>query len=238
MKRNSLAPILAVAGGAIVLVIALVIASNLGGSKSTVDTSKLQMVSSINEMLNGIPQQGTAIGNPKAKLTLVEFGDLQCSACSWFSENVLPEVIQNYVRKGKLRIEFEGQTIIDYAHHDSARLLKMALAAGAQNRLWNFAEIAYANQGSEDSGYATDSYLKSISAAVPGLDTTKAFSVSQTSAFAGAIEKSHSRFDALRFPGTPSFLLYRTGEKATEKITGSAPTYQSLATRINVLLRS
>lgn len=137
MQRNKLVPVLAVAGGAIVLVLVLVIALSLGGkSKSSPNTSNLTMTASIEQMLHGIPQQGTALGNPKAKLTLVEFGDLQCSACSWFSENVLPQLIQNYVRTGKVRIEFEGQTIIDHIHHDSARLLGLALGAGKQNKFW------------------------------------------------------------------------------------------------------
>jgi len=240
MKRKSLVPILAVAGGAVVIVVALVVASNLGSKKTTVNTSKLQMVSSLNEMLSGIPQQGTALGNRNAKLTLVEYADLQCTGCAYFSANVLPELIQNYVRTGKLRIEFEGETIIDHGGiHDSERLLRMALAAGEQNRLWNIVEIVYANQGTEDSGYATDSYLKAIASSVPSLDVTKALSVSQSSAFAGVIKKARSRYDAEHFVGTPSFLLGRTGKTSTERISRqTVPSYKYLAALMNALLRS
>ncbi len=239
MRRNVLAPVLAVAAGAIVLVVVLVVVSNLGSGKKSVNTSNLKMVSSLNAMLGGISQKGTALGNPKAKLTLIEFGDLQCLGCAFFSENVVPELIQNYVRSGNLRIEFEGQTIIDHSHQDSARLLRMALAAAQQNKLWNFVEIVYANQGAEDSGYATDSYLKAIAASVQGLSADKAFSVSQANTFAAAIAKSKARFDAEHFDGTPSFLLGRTGAKTMQKITGlNVPSYAELATLLNTQLRS
>lgn len=240
MKRKSLAPVLAVIGGAVVIVVALVVASNLGSKKNTVSPSTLTMASSVNEMLSGIPQQGTALGNRDAKLTLVEFADLQCSGCAYFSSNVLPELIQNYVRTGKLRIDFVGQTIVDRGQiHDSERLLRLALAAGEQNRLWNIAEIVYANQGTEDSGYATDSYLKAVANAVPGLDTAKALSASQSSAFAAVIKKGRSRWNAEHFVGTPAFLLGRTGQKPTERIARQiVPSYNDLAAILNKLLRS
>ncbi len=45
-----------------------------------------------------------------------------------------------------------------------------------QKKFWNFIELVYANQGAEDSGYATDSFLKAIAAAIPGLNAGKAFS--------------------------------------------------------------
>ncbi|MGD0166462.1 MAG: thioredoxin domain-containing protein [Gaiellaceae bacterium] len=239
MQRRRLAPVLAVIGGAIVIVIALVVASYVGGKKSGPDTSNLN-IDSINEMLSGIPQQGIALGNPRATVTMVEFGDLQCTACAGFSANVVPYLIQNYVRPGKLRIEFAGMAWLNTSPSgDSARLMRMALAAGQQKKLWNFIELVYANQGAEESGYATDSYLKSVASAA-GVNVNKAFTIaSPTSAFAASIKANGARFDKLKFGGTPSFLLARTGSTSPEKIsTQNVPSYQDLAKRINALLKS
>ena len=219
MERKSLVTILAVIGGAIVLVIAAVVASKTTSNKKSVNASNLNMVSPINEMLRGIPQQGTALGNPKAKLTLVEFADPQCSACGTFSGGALPQVIATYVRTGRVRIEFEGQTFIDrQVSQDSKRLLRMALAAAKQNRFWNFIEIVYANQGTEDSGYATDAFLKAIANSIAGLDTNKAFAAAQTSEFDPAIKASAKRFENGHFGGTPSFLLGPTGKNQWVRI--------------------
>lgn len=237
MQRKKLVPLLAVAGGAIVLVLVLVIALSLSGkSKSSPNTSNLNMTTAIEQMLHGIPQQGTVLGSAKAKVTLTEFGDPQCSACANFSSNGLPELIQNYVRTGKLRVEFQGQTFVDKyvkGSTDSVRLLRMALAAGEQNKLWNFIEIVYDNQGSEDSGYATDSYLKAVGNAIPGFDVNKAFTAaSQSSAFAAQIKASAARFSAEGFNATPSFLIGVTGQKQ-QKVSEA-----DLTARINALLKS
>jgi hypothetical protein len=240
MERKTLVSVLAVAGGALVLVLALVIGISLGGgkSKSSPNTANLKMAASIEEMLSGIPQSGTVIGGPKAKVTLVEFGDLQCTGCAYFSANGLPNLIQNYVRTGKLRIEFEGQTFIDKyrpgSSPDSNRLMRMALATGEQNKLWNFIEIVYANQGQETSGYATDSYLKAVGNAIQGLDVNKAFkTASPTTAFSSQIKASASRFAAEGFKSTPSFLLGLTTEKSRQKVSEG-----DLTARIDALLTS
>ena len=237
MQRKRLAPLLAVAGGAIVLVLALVIALSLSGkSKSSPTPSNLNMTASIGQMLHGIPQQGSVLGSAKAKVTLTEFGDPQCSACANFSSNGLPVLIQNFVRSGRLRVEFQGQTFIDRyvkGSTDSVRLLRMALAAGEQNRLWNFIEIMYDNQGGENSGYATDSYLEAVGNAIPGFDVNNAFAAaSQPNAFAAQIKASAARFDAAGFGGTPSFLVGLTGQKL-QKVSEA-----NLTARIDALLNS
>ena len=72
MERKTLGSVLAVAGGAVVIVIALVVANTLGSKKATVSPKNLAMTASIEQMLHGIPQQGTALGNAKAKVTLTE----------------------------------------------------------------------------------------------------------------------------------------------------------------------
>ena len=236
MERKTLGSVLAVAGGAVVIVIALVVANTLGSKKATVSPKNLAMTASIEQMLHGIPQQGTALGNAKAKVTLTEFGDPQCTACAAFSSNELPVLIQDYVRSGKLRIEYQGQTFVDkYVNGstDSVRLLRMTLAAGEQNKLWNFIEIVYDNQGGENSGYATDSYLKAVGNAISGLDVNKAFAAaSQLNAFAAQIKESSARFNAEGFNATPSFLIGLTGQKQ-QKVSEA-----DLTARINALLRS
>lgn len=48
-----------------------------------------------------------------------------------------------------------------------------ALAAGAQDRMWNFIETFYREQGAEDSNYVTESYLQGIAGQVPGLSLSQ-----------------------------------------------------------------
>ena len=45
-----------------------------------------------------------------------------------------------------------------------------ALAAGKQNLAWYYIELFYHEQGQEDSGYVTESYLQGLAQQVPGLN--------------------------------------------------------------------
>jgi protein-disulfide isomerase len=56
----------------------------------------------------GIPQQGAALGDPNAEVTLVEYADLQCPYCAKWSRQALPVLVDEYVRTGKVRIVFRG----------------------------------------------------------------------------------------------------------------------------------
>jgi protein-disulfide isomerase len=223
VKRDRLAPVLAIVGGAIVLVVALVIASQIGSGskKSSIGTIATDSVA---EMLGGIKQNGIYLGDPKAKLTLVEFADPQCPGCAEFAQTVFPSLVQKYVRSGKLRIEYQGQHFIDdfirNSPKDSERMLRLAQAAGFQNKLWYVVELEYDNQpqNAENSGYATDSYLRGVASAVNGLNVDKAVAVANTNAVVSNMDAAKALADkSFKQLSTPSFLLGPTGAKPTEK---------------------
>ena len=109
------------------------------------------------------------LGDPGAKVSIVEFGDLQCPACRAFSLTVAPQLISGPVASGDAKYEFRQRTIIG---GDSVPAAKAALAAGEQGRYWQFIDLFYRNQGTENSGYVTDQFLEAIAkgAGVPNLD--------------------------------------------------------------------
>ena len=253
MRRDLLAPVLAVLGGAIVLAGALVVGNQIGSHSSKPGADNIK-VDSIAEMLNGIPQKGIELGNPNAKLTLVEFSDPQCPLCGEWALTVFPSLVQNYVRSGKLRIEYAGLAFLDdrpqISEKDSDRLLSLAEAAGLQNKLWNVVELEFENQGTENTGYATDAYLRGIAQAVKGLNADEALSQANTSAVVGFLTAVGNRvppdkalsqvnknalvrsiYTALvlaekslgKQASTPSFLIGRTGSKQTQLIVGAQP---------------
>ena len=149
MRCNKLAPLLAVIGGAIVLVGAIVVASQLSHKSSKSSTIQTD---SIAEMLQGIPQKGIELGNPNAKVILSEISDPQCPYCADWAREVFPTLVQDYVRTGKLRIEYQGLSFLDGNNlsgvsKDSDRMLNLAQAAGLHNKLWNVVELEFENQG-------------------------------------------------------------------------------------------
>ena len=54
------------------------------------------------------PEGGFRIGNPAAKIALVEYGSLTCPHCQHFAETGVKPLLQNYVRTGKLSYEYRS----------------------------------------------------------------------------------------------------------------------------------
>jgi protein-disulfide isomerase len=157
----------------------------------------------------GIPQRGIALGDPHAPASLVEFGDLQCPACAQFATDALPAVIDRYVRSGRIRLEFRA---LDFIGADSRRAASMVLALAAQNHLWEFAELAYRNQGLENSGYVTDTYLRALASAIPGVDLTRALAARDSPAVRVQLDEARALARRAHVSATPSFELTRAGQ--------------------------
>jgi protein-disulfide isomerase len=160
-------------------------------------------------LLAGIPQQGEALGNPQAPVTLVEFGDLQCPTCAEFATGALPSIVSRYVRPGKVRLVFRP---VSFIGQDSRRAASMALALAAQQRMWQFLELMYRNQGLENSGYVTNTYLSALAAAVPGADLPRALGERDSAAVQTALRQTAGAARAAHISSTPSFLLAGGGQ--------------------------
>jgi protein-disulfide isomerase len=213
LRLSSAVAFLAVVAVAVVIVVSL-------NQSSGGDTS-LEDVSTVRGELQGIPQKGMVLGRPEARVTLIEFGDLQCPVCKGYSEGILPEVIDSKVKSGQAKIEFRNYTIIS---EESIPAGAAAIAAGRQGRAWSFIELFYRNQGREASGYVTDAFLNQIAkgAGVPDLARWKR---ERTGASAlSAVHRTTAEAEGLGFTGTPSFAVEgpRTGGPRTLETPGSA----------------
>jgi protein-disulfide isomerase len=54
------------------------------------------------------PEGGFRMGNPKAKVAIVEYGSLTCPHCRHFAETALEPLVSQYVRTGKASYEFRS----------------------------------------------------------------------------------------------------------------------------------
>jgi len=194
---------------AVCVVAVLIIVSQSGGGGSGAGAGgAVQDVSLVNDQLRGIPQRGTVLGDPKAKVTVVEFGDLQCPICKQFSFDTAPALIENQVRPGSAKYEFRQFTVIN---QDSVPAAKAALAAGEQRRYWNFIELFYRNQGEEGTHYVTDDYLTSIARGAGVPDIAKWNRDRDSSKWDSVLSRTQSEAQALGFTGTPSILVEGPG---------------------------
>jgi len=192
----------AVAFLAVAAVVVLIVISQ--NQSSGGDSSDLEGISEVKQELSGIPQNGMVLGDPKAKVTVLEFADLQCPVCKGYSEEVIPQVIENQVRGGEAKLSFRNFTIID---EQSIPAGAAAIAAGKQGRGWNFVELFFRNQGLERSGYVTDEFLTAIAKGAGVTDIARWNRDRGSKAVLSEVSASTAEAEKLGFTGTPSFAL-------------------------------
>ncbi len=169
----------------------------------------------ITALLSGIPQHGNVLGRPSAPVTLQYYGDLECPFCKAFTVSVLPTLIRKWVRTGRLKVEYHSlETATREAEVFSSQQLA-ALPAGRQNKLWNFIETFYHEQGEEDSGYVTESFIRAIAEQVPGLNLARWSADRAEPALAGELSSDAQAAVAAQLSGTPGFLIGPSGGKAS-----------------------
>ena len=191
-------------------VIAVLVAILTAGSTSQLAPGKpVPAAAQTLALFAGIPQHGIALGDPRAPVKLVEFGDLQCPACAQFATDALPAIVARYVRPGRVMLEFRA---LDLIGADSRRAANMALALAERDRLWQFTELAYHNQGLENTGYVTDTYLSALAAAIPGVDLPRALAARTSPAVRAQLEQARALAKQAHVASTPSFELVRAGQ--------------------------
>jgi protein-disulfide isomerase len=192
LKR--LAVLVIAAAGVVAVAIAIAAPRKDGAPAPAAQTSS---------MFAGIPQDGKALGAPEAPATLTEFADLQCPFCADYAREVLPSIVDRYVRTGKLRLELN---VLAFLGEDSVRGGRMAAAAASQDRLWPFVDAFYRSQGAENSGYADDAFLRRVGGQA-GLDVPAALRDRDAPEASAWLTSAQGAADRSRVQGTPAFFL-------------------------------
>lgn len=169
----------------------------------------------------GVPQSGAVLGSPRAPVTLQEFADLQCQFCADYELNVLPALIRQYVRTGEVRMVLRT---LDLIGSQSLTAEQYAAAAGLQDRMWDFVQAFYADQGTENSGYVTPAFLQGVAWKVPGLSPLETSATLTVDTIPGELEAASQLANANGIDTTPSFLIGPTGGSATMLNYGGAVT--------------
>src|SRR4051794_27056462 len=219
LARKRRTQYLALAGfAAVAVIVALIVISQSGGddnSPTPTTAAGVKGVTRVNSELQGLDQSGQTLGDSSAPVTVTEFGDPQCPVCKAFSQQIAPDLISSEVKTGNVKYVFMPYLIIG---PDSKPAMKAVLAAGEQNRFWNYLQLFYENQGEENSGYVTDDFLTNIAKAA-GVSDISAWNDSRNSSkWDALIAKGTTDAEGFGFNGTPS--LVAQGPNGTKTING------------------
>jgi protein-disulfide isomerase len=149
-----------------------------------------------------------AMGDPNAPVVIEEFSDFQCPFCRRFHDDTLPQIVEDYVRQGKVYFVYRHFPVVDRNNpaQESQAAATAAVCAGRQNRFWDYHDVLFANQNAENAGDYTPQRLEAMA---EGLDLDMAaFDACFASPDAAAAVAADSLF-ALEstLSSTPSFLI-------------------------------
>lgn len=202
--------------GVVVVIVIVIVAATSGGGKSGIEKpggkTPPKAETEVTSLLAGIPQSATTLGNPSAPVTMQYFGDLECPVCKEFTLGALPKLIQNDVRAGKLKIEYRNLETATREPETFRTQQIAAMAAGKQGKGWDYIELFYHEQGTEDTGYVTEKYLQELAQQVPGLNLATWTSDRTSSQFTNALTADAQAANNAGFNGTPSFLIGKSGQ--------------------------
>jgi protein-disulfide isomerase len=220
-----------------VAVIAVAIAVSSGGGSNAAPTpnsaAAKQAAATVTSLLSGIPQSGNQLGTPSAKVTVTEFGDLQCPVCKDFALGAENQLIANDVRSGKVKLIYRSLPTATANGPDPSVFPTQqaaALAAGEQQRGWNYIEIFYHEQGSETTSYVTESYLDGLARQIPGLNYSKWISDRNSSSLTAQVSQDEAQAQSKGYSSTPTIVVQ--GPKGTAQAIVGDTDYNSLQSAI------
>jgi protein-disulfide isomerase len=241
VRRTRMTQLGIVAAIVVIAIVAILIASGGGSSPKKINVGSSQAnktVATVTALVGGIPQAGNVLGKSTAPVTLQYFGDLECPICKDFTLGALPSIMQKWAGTGKLRIEYRSLETATREPEVFKTQQVAALAAGKQNKLWYFIELFYREQGEENSGYVTESYLQNLARQVPGLNISQWTSDRNDPALASQVAADAQAANNAGFNGTPSFLIGKTGGTFSKLEYGSLTDPTSFNEAIEKTLKS
>jgi len=97
------------------------------------------------------------LGNPDAKVSIVEFGDYQCPFCGRFALETQPKIIEEYVNTGKAKFAWRD---LAFLGEESVWAAEAARCANDQGKFWEYQETLFKKQNSENKGAFSKDNLK------------------------------------------------------------------------------
>lgn len=211
--RNRIIVIVLVVVGALLVTFALILPSlntartAASATQTAVNATPVPVITITPRVFN-TTVNNNHLGDPNAPVKVDTYEDFRCSACLYYTQNVEPLVIQNYVETGKVYYTYHFFIVIDGNDGTDAsyRTANAALCAGEQGHFWDYHDTLYANQLSESASLFTDARLESMAENLK-LNMTAFNQCYQAKKYASVVQNDIAQGQKLNITGTPSVFV-------------------------------
>ena len=161
------------------------------------------------------------LGDENAPLTLIEFGDYQCTYCKKFFRETVESILINYVETGKVKMLFKDFIVVDGAvgGNDSMNAANAAHCANDQGMFWQFHSTLYNNWAGEGTGWVSSEQLNKFANTLE-LDMDEFSNCVSELKWKKLVNASHDDAVALGVTATPTFFVIDENRNVL-KITGA-----------------
>jgi len=154
---------------------------------------------------------GYFLGSADAPVTLTMYEDFQCPFCLRFTAEDEPTIVTEYVKAGKVRIEYQNYAILGA---ESVRAAVAAQCAVEQDKFWEYHNALFTLQADEgqlsneelNAGRFSDEKLKELAADL-GLDGAAFATCLDSADTLATVQQQVTTAQQFGLRGTPSFLV-------------------------------
>ena len=146
---------------------------------------------------------GLNIGDPNAKVKVIEFADFQCPYCQLYWQQLEPMIISDYIATNKIYYTYSPMAFLGQESVDAAEAV---YCANDQGKFWEYRDMLYANHTGENVGDFTQTKLISFAKKL-SLDTTAFESCLTTNKYQQQVTDANAYASGLGVSSTPSFIV-------------------------------
>ena len=193
------------------VIFGIIVGVSLTTYPETEKESKMFTVSKLIE--NGSP----IIGEPNAPITILEWGDYQCTFCYKFHQNTLDIIKEDFIKSGKVNLVFKDFPLNG---PDSLLAAEASYCAEDQGKYWQYHDELYKNWGGEKTGWVTRESLDRFANSV-NLDLIEFNECLDDHKYQDRVKALYEFGKELGIDATPSFLIFN--DQKIIKIRGNQP---------------
>lgn len=188
------------------------------GSQAGHGLDRAEVQREVGELLDDVPQSGATLGSPEAPITLQMFADLECPTVARFAVQKLPTIIDTWIRSGVVKLEYRSLKTDTASESVLTRQDVAALAAGKQNRMWDYVLTFLRERVPRRIDFATERFLADIGAQVPGLERERWLRDREGPQLLTQVLLSMHRAQVKELTATPAFLIGHSGGQINRRI--------------------
>ena len=179
--------------------------------------SEPQTDSKILTVSNLIDNGSPILGSSDASITVLEWGDYQCTYCYKFHQNTLDTINDEFIKTGKVKLVFKDFPLNG---PDSLLAAEASYCSEDQGKYWEFHDEVYKNWAGERTGWITRESLDRFAMTV-NLDLEKFNTCLDEKKYQDKVNSIHNFGKELGIDATPSFLVFN--DEKIIKIRGNQP---------------